>query len=179
MKERRTAPQDQSFYEEAAAIVSNSIVQHDASAFRVDVHPQRDVVRVAPVGELDVATAAALQAHLDELHGAGFTHIVLDLRQLTFMDCLGVRLILREDRLARRTGGSFSIINGGRGVQRVLDVCGLTEKLPIPPSQLDSRPRQEVEHPELATVFQCYLAGLRQQAGWRRRVTRATPARLG
>lgn len=154
-------------------------MQHDPSAFRVDVHPQRDVVRVAPVGELDVATAATLQANLDELHGAGFTHIVLDLRQLTFMDCLGIRLILREDRLARRTAGRFSIINGGRGVQRVLDVCGLTEKLPITPSQPDSRPRQEVERPELAIAVQCYRAGLRQQAGWSGRVTRLTPTRLG
>lgn len=162
-----------------AAIIRNSIAQHDPLAFRVDVHPQRDVVRVAPVGELDVATAAALQAQLDELHGVGFKHIVLDLRQLTFMDCRGMRLILAEDRFARRTGRRFSIIKGGRGVQRVLDVCGLTEKLQIAPSQVDSRPRQEVDRPELAMAFQCYLAGLRRQAGWGGRVTRVTRTQLG
>lgn len=109
----------------------------------------------------------------------GFKHIVLDLRQLTFMDCLGMRLILAEDRFARRTGRRFSIIKGGRGVQRVLDVCGLTEKLQIAPSQLNSRPRQEVDRPELAMAFQCYLAGLRQQAGWRGRVTPVTRTQLG
>lgn len=142
----------------------------------MDVHPQRDLVRVVPVGELDVATAGALQAHLDELHGAGFKHVVLDLRQLTFMDCRAVRLILAEDRRARRTGARFSMIEGGRAIQRVLDLCGLSEKLEIAPSQLNSRPRPAVlDRPELATAFQCYLSGLRQQAGWRRRMTRVTP----
>ena len=91
--------------------------------------PQRDVVRVAPTGELDLASAAALQAQLDDLHDAGFTHVVLDLRELTFMDSAAVRLILKEDRLARSTGRRLSLIEGSPTVQRVLNTCGVADQL--------------------------------------------------
>ncbi|MBW3609535.1 MAG: STAS domain-containing protein [Actinobacteria bacterium] len=136
------------------------------------MHPQRDVVRIAPVGELDLATVAKLRAHLDELHAAGFKHVVLDLRQLAFMDCIGVRLILAEDRLARESGGRFSVIKGGRAVQRVLDLCGLTDELEIAGSELARRPRQAgLERPDLGMALQCHLAGLRQQRASSRRTT--------
>ncbi len=91
--------------------------------FRVDVHPERDVVRVAAVGELDLATVAQLQAQIRELRDAGFAHLVLDLRQLTFMDSNGVALILDEDRLARRNGQDFSLISDTPAMQRVLTLC--------------------------------------------------------
>lgn len=91
--------------------------------------PQRDAVRVAPAGELDLANAAALQAQLDDLHDAGFKHVVLDLRELTFMDSAAVRLILKEDRLARSTGRHLSLIEGSPTVQRVLNICGVADQL--------------------------------------------------
>lgn len=95
----------------------------------IAVDPQRDVVRVAPAGELDAANAGALQAQLDDLHGAGFKHVVLDLRELTFMDSTAIRLILEEDRLARSSGRRLSLIKGSPAVQRVLSICGLSEQL--------------------------------------------------
>jgi hypothetical protein len=54
---------------------------------------------------------------------------VLDLRKLTFMDSAGVRLIINEDRLARSTGGRFSLVRGVGAAQRVLDLCGLSRAL--------------------------------------------------
>ncbi len=56
--------------------------------FQVDVHPERDRVRVVPVGELDVATTAQLEAEPHELREAGFARIVLDLSQLESSDRL-------------------------------------------------------------------------------------------
>lgn len=48
--------------------------------FSVEVHPHRDTVRVAPTGELDLATVPALRGQLLELTESGFRSIVLDLR---------------------------------------------------------------------------------------------------
>ena len=62
--------------------------------FRVDVHPERDSVRVVPVGELDTATADELQTKLCELREAGFDRVVLDLRELEFLDSTGLRLLV-------------------------------------------------------------------------------------
>jgi hypothetical protein len=41
--------------------------------FRIDVEPSRDSVRVAPVGELDIATVDKLRAEVDRLRQSGFT----------------------------------------------------------------------------------------------------------
>lgn len=156
---------------------------HDPSVLRVDVHPQRDVVRVATAGELDLANSAALQAQLSELRDAGFQRVVLDLRELTFMDSAGVRLIFDEDRLAREAGQRFSLIKGIAAVQRVLDLCGLCDRLDFreaasPPvsSRSASSGRGRIHRSDLGTAFQCYLAELRQQGRPPRR-SRTTGAR--
>ena len=68
--------------------------------FRVDVEPARESVRVAPVGELDIATVDKLQAEVARLLETGFEKIVLDLRGVRFLDSTGLRLVLELD--ARR-----------------------------------------------------------------------------
>ena len=125
-----------------------------------------------------MASAGSLQAQLDELRDAGFKHVVLDLRALTFMDSSGVRLILREDRRARSTGRRFSLIRGDPAVQRVLDICGLSETLdygasqPVPVRARRSPSRQAgLDRPNLGIAFQCYLAELRQQGRTPRRAS--------
>ncbi|MEA2193336.1 MAG: anti-sigma factor antagonist [Solirubrobacteraceae bacterium] len=95
------------------------------SPFRVDVHPERDVVRVAPAGELDLATVGELEAELRQLRDSGFERVVLDLRKLIFMDSTGVKLILAEDRCARENGHDFSLINGPPPVRRILELTGI------------------------------------------------------
>ena len=109
-----------------------------------------------------------LQAQLNELRDAGFQHVVLDLRELTFIDSAGVRLIVNEDRLARSTGGRFSLIKGVGAAQRVLDLCGLSSRLDFgeaapAPGGSGSSVRGRVERIGLGIAFQCYLADLRQQ----------------
>lgn len=103
--------------------------RHQDTAFRIDVHPERECVRVAALGEVDLATVSMLQAQLGELRDTGFDAIVLDLREVSFLDSSGVAAIVAEDRLARSNGHSFMLIAGPPAVQRVLDICGLLERL--------------------------------------------------
>jgi len=101
------------------------------------VHPERTVVRVAPAGELDLATASALELQLLELRESGFDRIVLDLRRLTFMDSTGIALLLTEDRRARDNGHDFTLIRGSHAIQRVLEVCGVSGLLRFEPSRAE------------------------------------------
>jgi anti-sigma B factor antagonist len=55
--------------------------------------------------------------------------IVIDLRQVTFMDSTGAAALVAADRHAQRDGRSLAIVKGSPQVQRVLEVCGLTEVL--------------------------------------------------
>ena len=102
-----------------------------AQPFRVDVHPERDVVRVAPVGELDLATAELLEKQLHELRDAGFDRVVLDLRELTFIDSSGIRVVVAEHHFAEGAEHAFSLICGPPAVQRALEVCGLLDLLHV------------------------------------------------
>jgi anti-anti-sigma factor len=95
--------------------------------FRCDVEPERGSVRLTPHGELDVATVPEVERRLRELCESGFDHVVLDLRELTFMDSTGLRLVMREDAAARADGRTFAVLAGGPAVQRVFELAGVTE----------------------------------------------------
>ena len=96
--------------------------------FRCDVRPHRSVVIVAPIGELDIATAPKLEETLAELRDVGFAHLAVDLRGLDFMDSSGLNLLLAWTRRAEHEQLRFSVIGGGQA-QRVLDVSGVAERL--------------------------------------------------
>ena len=96
-----------------------------ATPFAVEVHPERDVIRVVPAGELDLATAGLLEHQLHELRSAGFEHVVLDMRALTFIDSSGIRVVVAEHRFAETSEHEFSLISGPPAIQRALEVCGL------------------------------------------------------
>jgi len=94
------------------------------------VLPERDVVRVMPAGELDVATVREVDDKVRELQQAGFAEVLLDLRRLTFMDFRGLHLILRAEAFARQDGTRFVLIAGPPAVQRALEVSGMDAWLP-------------------------------------------------
>ena len=97
--------------------------------FRIDVEPSRDSVRVAPVGELDLATVDKLRAEVDRLRESGFTNLVLDLRGVRFLDSTGLRLVLELDAAATADGQELKIIRGAAVVQRIFEVTQVSERL--------------------------------------------------
>jgi len=101
--------------------------------FRVDVHPERDVVRVVPVGELDLATAGVLERELHELRNSGFDHVVLDMRRLTFIDSSGIRVVLSEHRFADASNRRLTLLGVPPVIRRALEVCGLLDHLNVDP----------------------------------------------
>jgi anti-sigma B factor antagonist len=103
----------------------------DVDHFRVEVAPDRDVVYVSPIGEIDMSTAGELAGQMQELRRSGFACVVLDLRGATFIDSTGLHLILEEHAAAEADGGGFAIRPGPPAVQRIFDVTGLEGRLPF------------------------------------------------
>ena len=99
--------------------------------FRLEVDRDRDVARVAPVGELDMATVGEVEARMRELREAGCSELVLDLRGVSFLDSSALRVILCEEALARREGLALSLIPGPDVVQRVFAITGTLARLPF------------------------------------------------
>jgi anti-sigma B factor antagonist len=115
------AAPDASFPELQARTVSD----RPPEPFRCDVEPADGQVRVIPRGEIDLASVDELDAKLRELREDGFDHLVLDLREVTFMDSTGLRLILAWDETARQDGLDFSLMRGSATVQRLFEITGV------------------------------------------------------
>ena len=97
---------------------------------RVQIEPSDRSATIRLIGELDIATVDRFEARSDELMAEGFDHLVLDLRELTFMDSSGLRAIVKLHCIAR---GSvrLQIVDGPDHVQRVFTVTGLRRVLPF------------------------------------------------
>lgn len=53
--------------------------------------------------------------------------LVVDLRDLTFIDSSGIHVLMRLDTAARDDGWSLVLVRGQPAVQRVLDLCHLSD----------------------------------------------------
>jgi len=78
-------------------------------------------------GELDLATVPAVEGEVQELRARGARRIVLDLREVTFMDSSGLSLLLRLDAEARSNGLTFAIVEGEGPVRRLLELTDLAD----------------------------------------------------
>ena len=86
---------------------------------------------IAPCGELDIATTPELEQALAEATADRVGEIVLDLRELSFMDSTGLRALAQANTRAEEAGVALSIIRGPRQIERVLEISGLGSLLPL------------------------------------------------
>lgn len=81
-------------------------------------------------GELDISTAKELEVLLTELEAPGGpTRILVDLRELRFMDSTGLRLLVTADLRLRRGGRELRLVPGPEAVHRVFRLALLEERL--------------------------------------------------
>jgi anti-anti-sigma factor len=95
-------------------------------AFSVRTEDHGGTAVVVPTGELDLATAPALEAALGRaFESVGSGRVVLDLRELEFIDSSGLRTLLTARRQAEQTDAEFSLVAGHRGLERTLEIAGV------------------------------------------------------
>jgi anti-sigma B factor antagonist len=92
-------------------------------------HVEDDCHTLKLVGELDVATAPELQATIDRLCGEGAREIVLDLHELSFIDSVGLQVILTGRLLCERHGSDFSLTRAQPHAQRLFELTGVIGRL--------------------------------------------------
>jgi anti-sigma B factor antagonist len=88
-------------------------------------------VRLALTGELDIAGATRVEQELERIEREPPATIVLDLRELAFMDSTGLRVIVAADGRAREQGRRVVIVRGSDTVQRIIEMTRLHERLEI------------------------------------------------
>lgn len=80
-------------------------------------------------GELDLTSAARLQAAIDELVAQGRHRVVVDLRELTFCDSTGLTTFVRGNRDCTAHGGWLRLAGAQGHVERVIGISGLLDVL--------------------------------------------------
>jgi anti-sigma B factor antagonist len=88
-------------------------------------------VRLALTGELDIAGAARVEQELERIERDAPDTLVLDLRELAFMDSTGLRVIVAADDRAREQERRLVIVRGSDTVQRIIEMTRLDERLEI------------------------------------------------
>jgi anti-sigma B factor antagonist len=99
--------------------------------FKVRWEPRGGGVVVVASGEIDLATSPELRAALlDEQAQAPI--VVLDLREVTFIDSSGLGVIVGQQKRSQEDGHNFSVaVQGASAVQRILDLSGLIKILDV------------------------------------------------
>ena len=101
---------------------SISVRRRGNLAVRIDQDGRSLAVR--PVGELDIASAQALEDSLRHALESGASSVVLDLTRVTFIDSAGIHVLLWAAGHSREEG-RLRIDSGSAGVRRLLE---LTDK---------------------------------------------------
>jgi anti-anti-sigma factor len=111
------------------ALLSESVGSEDHLRVEVRTAPDRVVLELH--GELDLLGAPLLQERIEQANIDSRGILVLDLGELRFVDCAGVRVILMAHESARQQGQEFALTKGSDQVQRLLNIAGVDEHLRI------------------------------------------------
>ncbi len=82
-------------------------------------------------GELDILTAPRLASQLGAVIRSSPNDVVLDLRQVEFIDSAGLQILLNARRRLDRSSRSLSVICDQGPVRRVIELARLVETLGV------------------------------------------------
>ena len=88
--------------------------------FAIQDYRRKGVARLALRGELDVATAPELEEHLMLVERDDIEAVLLDLRELTFVDSAGLQTILNARSRAAENGHRFDLVGPNEHVRKFL-----------------------------------------------------------
>ena len=101
-------------------------------AFRILTSGSGSRVEIAIEGELDLATAPQLETEFGRVRERnGVELVVVDLRNLAFLDSTGLEAIVKFEARTRADGVEMVIVRGPRAVERLFSVMQLDQKLRI------------------------------------------------
>jgi anti-sigma B factor antagonist len=95
----------------------------------VRIKEQNGVALVSLAGELDISAIGDVEGKLKGVEERRPPLLVLDLRELSFLDSSGLRLVLEADLRSRRDDRRFAVIRGPEAVHRVFLIALLDKRI--------------------------------------------------
>lgn len=97
----------------------------------MDVRQGEDRVVLGLHGELDLLGAPMLEEEIAKVEADAPMILVLDMKDLQFVDSAGLRVILAAHERSRLEGKEFALTQGSEQVQRLFTIAGVSEHLRI------------------------------------------------
>ena len=97
--------------------------------FQIDSEEQPGATVITVAGELDIASAPALESTLAQLNEAQL--VVIDLRRLEFVDSTGLGVLVRAHQHAAEQGHRLGLVRGSGQVDKLFSLTGLESQLLI------------------------------------------------
>ena len=100
------------------------------SHFRVETRRHDRVAVLAVTGELDLASSPSLEGELERVCQSDAGVVIVDLRELEFLDSTGLSVLVKASRRAVEAGRRFALVRGVQ-VQRLLELTGVADRLTV------------------------------------------------
>jgi anti-sigma B factor antagonist len=98
--------------------------------FSISLHRDGEATIVIPVGDIDLVTVDEVRSHVRQAAGEA-RRVVLDLRQVAFMDSSGLRLLVEAQQSAEQDGFAFAVVRGPASLERLFEVTGLDGRMTV------------------------------------------------
>lgn len=102
-----------------------------ASPFSVDVRSENGAPLLRISGELDLSSSPKLEEELARTTATSPSLIIIDLRDLDFMDSTGLSVLIRAHQQAQQSGHRLGIVNGPQQIRRLLSLTGVADRLTV------------------------------------------------
>ena len=99
--------------------------------FHVQRNQAGDATVLAVSGELDLAASPTLEQELEQALQQPGEGLIIDLRELEFIDSTGLSVLVKAHQRAEQSGRRFGLVNGGSQVRRLLSLTGIAERLRV------------------------------------------------
>jgi anti-sigma B factor antagonist len=108
------------------------------SEFHVAVREEDGAIVIVIGGELDLASAPRLDEEVQTALSSEAETLILDLRELAFMDSTGLSVLVRAHQAAEDAGRRLIVVQGPAQVARLLSLTGVAERLTVVDSPEDA-----------------------------------------
>ncbi|MFF3886118.1 STAS domain-containing protein [Streptomyces sp. NPDC001914] len=112
---------------------------HGPQPLRVDSTACDGITVVTVRGAIDHATVGPLGQALEPGGLLGRPCVIVDMRQVSFMDSSGINTLLAAHRALTRTEGWLRLVDVPAAVRRTLETVGVDTLIPCYPSVYEAR----------------------------------------
>jgi anti-sigma B factor antagonist len=95
---------------------------------RVERRDRDGVPHLELIGELDLSTIDPLKLRLELVEREEPEKIVVDLRRVSFMDSMGLGILVSHRLRARQAGRELLLVEGPQHIRELFELTGMTDQ---------------------------------------------------